>query len=160
MSLALALPVLANAQSSAPTPWSTEQVAGQYSCHALDPDAGVYDIGTGLSSLSYAWPKKLALSSDGTWQAFNSSGQFRIVLNEIQLKSANWAAGVFAAVVRDKQSTTAIAVYFPGWCANDPDVQLATVCIKAGEKVDEGMLINSFPDPHKFAYFSDFPLLR
>jgi hypothetical protein len=157
----LSLPVQVVAQSSAKPLWSTEQVAGEYTCRWIDPDEGVFDTETSLNWLVESWPRQLILSSDGTWQAFRSNGVFRIQFNEIELMSASWAEGVFAGLVRDKQSTTAIAVYLRGWCANDPDVHLAIICEQKGRTFhDEAMLEKSFPDPRRFSYFSDFPFWR
>ncbi|MCI0350473.1 MAG: hypothetical protein L0Z53_13690 [Acidobacteriales bacterium] len=157
----LGLPLAADAQSLVRPLWNNKDVAGEYSCRWVNPDAGGYDSEAGLDWLSDVWPKKLTVSPDGTWHAFKSSGEFRIRLNQVELKSASWAEGIFAKLVRDKHSTTAIAVYLPGWCGSDLDVHLAFICNKAGEKLsDEAMLTKSLPDPHKYPQFTSFSFGR
>jgi hypothetical protein len=155
--LLLPLPALAQSLKK----WSNEQLAGEYACRWTDADSRKYDTESGLNWLNDLWPKQLILSPDGTWQAFESRGEFQIRFDEIQLKSAGWAGGVFARLARDQQSTTAIAVYLPGWCGSDPDVYLAIICEKPGQKLsNEKMLSRSLPDPRKYAYFTGFSFRR
>jgi hypothetical protein len=151
----------AAAQSSARALWDRKQVAGEYSCRWINPDGTEYNTKTQLNWWADSWPKQFILSPNGTWHAFNAEGKFQILFSELELGSANWAGTVFAGLVGDKQSRTAIAVYLPGWCGNDAYVRLAIICEKAGHKFDgETMLEARLPDPHRLAYFTDFLFWR